>query len=1089
MAIGIVPQCGQLVIVRSRPAIVREIRNRQDPNTSENMNYVMVEYIDGWNYPPDDALVWEREAGARILSKVMLPNISSIFTPDSPGKFDAFVNALRWSSIGKVPVKAKLPECYDAVELISPWESAVQIEDYQIYPVMKALAMPRTTMLIADDVGVGKTVEAGLITSELISQRRIRRILIICPATLQLQWRDEMKSKFNLDFRVIDGTEAFNIQREMGMDANPWVSTPRIITSMDYLRQPGVRDKFLAGAQNLTPKGSASMPYDLLIVDEAHNLSPNTYGDDSLRCQMLRDIGKYFEHRLFLSATPHNGFTISFTGLLELLDPLRFQQKPSLDERDHAQIQAVMVRRLKSELNKKTAIPRFTDRHVEAIPLSLSPGEKELYNALRTYRSAVLKMLRKVGKKERNLGRFIFSLLTKRLLSSSYAFARTWWRHVEGYNLEEFGYIEAEKSASKADEEVGEDFEKDRRESDAVRHGAAWLRTYKAEFLKELESVSTTLNNIGWTKDIVYTGLDNTTKLPPDSKWDSLIMWISDKMIANGRLRNDERLIIFTEYKDSQDYLLWRLRTNGLAEPSVMFVYGGIDLRERSEIRREFNDPDSRVRILVATDTAREGLDLHICCRYVVHQDIPWNPMRLEQRNGRLDRHGQSRDVYVYHFTSNDDYDIQFLDYVARKVDSVRDDLGSAGQVLDEAINEHFSYRKLDVSEVDRRLEIFNNNAPAKNDLQWRQTGTEEEYSQAIQHLRATEYKLGLNEQSLAQLLRHALRMENGDLEETAEKGFYRIRYPASWEGIVNSSLKIRRENTSALPKLVFNPDHLIVSEHGRKVFRVRADTVLIRLGHPVMRKAVSVLRRRLWDEQGKGAMNRWTITSAMLPESMDIIAVIYCIVSVRNKLGETMYGNVVEMPFQLFRNNPGEISPELWAQISRLEASELTPEQLTFWKPHVSNCWSGCYNNLDLSLARLKTKVALDFQTILAGSLEEQIESEKSVYEARIRELDTEKSSKSVEKLRKELLVAENVKKQLTFNEEVNRENEERYNNLLQTLSEAEWQRQYQQITALKQYLISEEKRIVEKVLPQRCSVATVDVQPAAVKIIVRRD
>ena len=983
-----VPQCGQLVIVRSRPAIVIEVRHRQDPNTSESMNYIQVEYIDGWNYPQDDSLVWEREAGARILSKVMLPNITGVFAPDSPSRFDAFVNALRWSSIGKVPLKIRLPECYDAVEIISPWESAVQIEDYQIYPVMKALAMPRTAMLIADDVGVGKTVEAGLIMSELISQRRIRRILIVCPATLQLQWRDEMKSKFNLDFKVIDSTEAFNIQREMGMDANPWVSTPRIITSMDYLRQPGVRDKFLAGAQNLTPKGAASMPYDLLIVDEAHNLAPNSYGDDSLRCQMLRDTGKYFEHRLFLSATPHNGFTLSFTGLLELLDPLRFQQKPRLEERDHAQIQAVMVRRLKSELNKKTAIPRFTNRYVESIQHGLSPGEKELYNALRTYRSAVLKMLRKVGKKERNLGRFIFSLLTKRLLSSSYAFARTWWRHVEGYNLEEFGYTEAEQSANKADEEVGEDFEKERRESDAVRHGAAWLREYKSEFIKELDGVSTVLNSMGWTKEIVYTGLDNTSKLPPDSKWDALIKWIDEKLIEKGKFRDDERLIIFTEYKDSQDYLLWRLRTRGLTEPAVMFVYGGIDLRERSEIRREFNDPNSSVRLLVATDTAREGLDLHICCRYVIHQDIPWNPMRLEQRNGRLDRHGQSRDVYVYHFTSNDDYDLQFLDYVTRKVDSVRDDLGSAGQVLDEAITEHFSYRRLEAGEIDRRLEIFNNNAPAKNDLKSRDMGTDDEYSQAIQHLRATEFKLGLNEQSLAQLLRQALKIENGDLEETSEKGFYRIRYPASWEGIINNSLKIRRENTSALPKLVFKPEHLIVEEYGRKVFRTREDTVLIRLGHPIMRKAVSVLRRRLWDEQGKGAMNRWTIVSAKLPESMDIVAVLYCVVTVRNKLGETVYGNVMEMPFQLFRASPGEVTPELWDQVARLETSELTPEQLAFWKPHVANCWTGCYNDLDLRITRLKTKVALDFQTILTQSLEEQIAEEKKVYEARIREL-----------------------------------------------------------------------------------------------------
>jgi hypothetical protein len=316
-----------------------------------------------------------------------------------------------------------------------------------------------------------------------------------------------MKEKFSLDFKIIDAEEAFNVQKELGIDTNPWVSAPRIITSMDYLRQPDVKQRFVEGARHLLPEGSAAMPLDLLIVDEAHNLAPSRFGDDSLRCQMLSDISKFFEHRLFLTATPHNGYTPSFTGLLELLDPSRFQQKNSIDESDSAQIQAVMVRRLKSELNARSAIPRFTDRHVNSIPIRLTPDEVVLYNALRSYRSAALRALKKVGKRERNLGRFIFSLLTKRLLSSSYAFARTWWRHVEGYGLEDFGYDEASQSARRADEDLREDLEKDKREDDAVRHGAAWLRSYSKEFEREFAHVSDALKQIGWTRDVVEQGL------------------------------------------------------------------------------------------------------------------------------------------------------------------------------------------------------------------------------------------------------------------------------------------------------------------------------------------------------------------------------------------------------------------------------------------------------------------------------------------------------------------------------------------------------------------------------------------------------
>src|SRR5207244_1380158 len=126
----------------------------------------------------------------------------------------------------------------DAIALVSPWESAIMPEPYQLYPVLKALEMPRVSLLLADDVGLGKTVEAGLILRELLQRRRIRRVLVICPASLQPQWQDELRSKFALDFSVLNRERVGEIQREYGMDANPWAVTPRVITSMDFLRQP-----------------------------------------------------------------------------------------------------------------------------------------------------------------------------------------------------------------------------------------------------------------------------------------------------------------------------------------------------------------------------------------------------------------------------------------------------------------------------------------------------------------------------------------------------------------------------------------------------------------------------------------------------------------------------------------------------------------------------------------------------------------------------------------------------------------------------------------------------------------------------------
>ncbi len=120
--------------------------------------------------------------------------------------------------------------------LLGPWFSAIQLEDYQLYPVLESMALPKVNLLLADDVGLGKTIEAGLIVQELIRQRRIRRILIVCPSSLQIQWQDEMREKFNIEFKVLDSSEVLAVQRELGMDANPWTVYPKIITSMDYLK-------------------------------------------------------------------------------------------------------------------------------------------------------------------------------------------------------------------------------------------------------------------------------------------------------------------------------------------------------------------------------------------------------------------------------------------------------------------------------------------------------------------------------------------------------------------------------------------------------------------------------------------------------------------------------------------------------------------------------------------------------------------------------------------------------------------------------------------------------------------------------------
>ena len=297
-----------------------------DEATTGRLHLVHLQYKDDQLPPRGEELIWELERHCPVSSSPRpFPRCLSR-DPMPPEEMDALLRAARWSAMSPyVDPDGEGP--LDRLPVSSPFHGAVQIEDYQLVPLLKALRMPRVNLLIADDVGLGKTVEAGLIITELLLRRRIQRVLILTPASLRLQWREAMWDKFSLGFDFVDRAETQNLRKRLGMDANPWRTSSRIISSYHYLRQDDVLEQFMAACR--TPEGSPHLPWDLLIVDECHNLMPSPFGDDSDLCRMLRLVTPMFEHRVFLSATPHNGHTRSFSGLLELLDPVRFPSQVS----------------------------------------------------------------------------------------------------------------------------------------------------------------------------------------------------------------------------------------------------------------------------------------------------------------------------------------------------------------------------------------------------------------------------------------------------------------------------------------------------------------------------------------------------------------------------------------------------------------------------------------------------------------------------------------------------------------------------------------------------------------------------------------
>ena len=334
------PEQGQLVHLRGRPFVVTEVTRSAPVNgglrvKGEPQHLVAVSSIEEDALGEELQVIWELEPGVHVQEKMALPEPVGF---DPPKQHDAFLDAVRWGASSSA----------DSRSIQSPFRSGIEIEDYQLDPVVRAIQMPRVNLLIADDVGLGKTIEAGLVVSELIMRHRARRVLVVCPAALQIQWRDQMRDKFGLDFRIIDSELFRQLRRTRGLHVNPWTHFPRLITSIDFLK----RERPLRLFREVLPRGDEPAyprKFDVLIVDEAHNVAPpgrGKYATDSLRTAALRLLVPHFEHKLFLSATPHNGYPESFSALLEILDNQRFARgvRP-----DHEQLQTVMVRRLKSE--------------------------------------------------------------------------------------------------------------------------------------------------------------------------------------------------------------------------------------------------------------------------------------------------------------------------------------------------------------------------------------------------------------------------------------------------------------------------------------------------------------------------------------------------------------------------------------------------------------------------------------------------------------------------------------------------------------------------------------------------------------------
>ena len=336
-----IPEPGQVLAARGRQWLVERVRLGDAPHESPLLELACLD---------DDApgkrldMLWDLEIGARVIE----PRLRGLGAPqrlDPPAHFGAYLHALKWSAVSAA----------DATRFQAPFRAGIKIMPHQLTPLMKALELPRANLFIADDVGLGKTIEAGLVLQELILRQQAGFVLVVAPAAVCLQWRDEMMRRFGLRFEVMSRAFVQTRRQERGFGVPVWATHNRFIVSYPLIRRPEYRDPLLAHLGDRAEKG-------LLILDEAHQVAPasaSKYALDSDTTLAVRDLAPKFDNRLFLSATPHNGHSNSFSALLEILDPIRFSRASPV--RDPSQLEPVMVRRLKRDLRQLGA-DRFPER-------------------------------------------------------------------------------------------------------------------------------------------------------------------------------------------------------------------------------------------------------------------------------------------------------------------------------------------------------------------------------------------------------------------------------------------------------------------------------------------------------------------------------------------------------------------------------------------------------------------------------------------------------------------------------------------------------------------------------------------------------
>lgn len=495
---------------------------------------------------------------------------------------------------------------------------------HQIDAFLKMMAMlrPQTgidgkiRMLLADDVGLGKTIMVGLVMKELLIRKKIERILVVCPSGLQIQWKEELGDKFNEDFTIIKGS--------INDNSNPYEETNRAIISVD------------TGRNEIKTELLLNTSWDLVIFDEAHRLKPKTQ-----RYKLATDICASTKHLILASATPHDGKVENFLGLVKLIDSELESSVDSGELRNY--LDPLMIRRLKEDIVNFKGQKIFPARKEPAtIQIDYSPEELDFYNSVEEY---VRKYYKKAEDSNNSLAVLALYILNRRVSSSIQAGVRS----LEKRKLRLLEpYMEDKGTESYVT--VVDDFDEEKKEQDEEVYLGITASQTPAELEEEINQLD----------EIIEIG-KNLLEEDKDTKYTRLLSTLE----SIRKERPEDKVIIFTEFTDTLLFLEENLTEKGFL---ISKIKGGMSPEEKKEQATIF---EKRANILLGTEAAGEGLNLQFA-NIAINYELPWNPNRLEQRIGRVYRYGQKKEVFIYNFKTAFQIDNAVLSKILEKMENIR---------------------------------------------------------------------------------------------------------------------------------------------------------------------------------------------------------------------------------------------------------------------------------------------------------------------------------------------------------------------------------------------------------------------------------